>query len=119
MEPTLPPPVANVKRWLANWDKAAAALIAEPGQWLLLAHDIPAEAVTRLRAGQVGPLAGLHPHVQYQLRRGGTDKRHVYRGELWAFHTPGVACRSEVERLARVASEELLATAPEYPPLPV
>jgi hypothetical protein len=119
MTHTLPPPRPNVARYVLDWDKAAAALTAEPDTWLLLGQGVAAQTVTRLRAGLVTALAPLHPHVQYQLSQGVTGRQHLYRGLLWAYYTPGRPCRSEVERLAREAMRaEIDASAPTYPPIP-
>lgn len=117
---TLPAPGRNTSRYTVNWDRAAKALERSPDQWVLLAASVPVEVVTRLRAGTIGPMSRLHPHVEYAIReshRSVSSRR--YRGRLWAYYTPAResahAIRARLRKAADVTASEL---APAYPPIP-
>jgi hypothetical protein len=117
---TLPAPRHNVVRYTVNWDKAARELARRPGQWVLLASAVPAEHITRLRAGKVGPLAHLHPNVEYALRESHRSRRSGrWIGLLWAYYTPhsesGHAIRTRLRQAADITASEL---SPTYPPIP-
>lgn len=117
---TLPAPRRNTSRYTVNWERAAHALERSPDQWVLLAAAVPAEHVTRLRAGALMPLAHLHPYVEFALRESHysrTGGRQV--GRLWAYYTPGRECahaiRTRLRHAADITASEL---APAYPPIP-
>jgi hypothetical protein len=117
---TLPAPRRNVSRYTVNWERAASALERSPGQWVLLAAAVPAEHVTRLRAGKIGPLAHLHPHVQYALAETRRHKRSGrVVGRLWAFYTPTSESAHYIRATLR-AQADLTASerSPVYPPIP-
>lgn len=117
---TLPAPRRNTSRYTVNWEKAARVLAHYPEQWVLLAASVPAEHITRLRAGKIQPLAHLHPHVQYQLAESHYSRTAgKYVGRLWAYYTPGResghAIRDRLRKDADITASEL---SPDYPPIP-
>jgi hypothetical protein len=120
LPPSLPPARRNVVRYTVNWERAARVLERSPDQWVLLAANVPAEHITRLRAGKVAPLAHLHPHVQFQLSESRRSRRSGrWVGRLWAYYTPGResahAIRARLRHAADITASEL---SPAYPPIP-